>query len=59
MLPVDMSARMCRSPAEERAVIKERLDQAQQGLLKSTQLDTNPVDGGSFLSTCILHRSEP
>ena len=53
-----MSVSMCRSPADERAVIQERLDQAQQGLLESQEPDMEPVDGGSSPSTCILHRFE-
>lgn len=40
---------MRRSPADERAVIKEKLDEAQQGLLKSKSSDTSAVDGGTSL----------
>ena len=45
---------MCRSPADERAVIKERLDQAQQGLLDSGDSGTKAVNEGIYPSICVL-----
>ncbi|CAL5229942.1 g13370 [Coccomyxa viridis] len=42
----DLAGALERSPADERAVIKEKLDEAQQGLLKSKSSDTSAVDGG-------------
>ena len=40
---------MHRSPADERAVIKERLEQAQQGLLNSKTFGASQVDEGISL----------